>query len=170
MRAVNVGGYQVCKPSVLAKKLEEFAVVNVGAAGTFVVKARVSEQKLRKEIIHALGLDVQMMICSGQEVIELVRSKPFGAKLGKDVKGFVSVMKRAPRKPPDLPLDQPPGMWGVRVIAIEGLFALSLWRRLAGETMVYPNAVVEKKLGVAATTRNWNTIVSIARLLEEDGG
>jgi uncharacterized protein (DUF1697 family) len=63
-------------------------------------------------------------------------------------------------------VDQPKGSWGVRVIAVEGLFALSLWRRLEGETMVYPNAVVEKKFGVAATTRSWNTMEAVAAILE----
>jgi hypothetical protein len=31
--------------------------------------------------------------------------------------------------------------------------------------MVYPNAVVEKKFDVAATTRSWNTIVSVKEIL-----
>src|SRR5213075_1784043 len=135
MRAVNVGGYQVCKPSVLAKKLEEHSVINVGAAGTFVVKARVSEERLRKKIIEALGLEVEMMICSGEEVIELVKSKPFGSKLAKDMKGFVSILSKPLRKRPELPLDWPAGTWGVRVMDVRGKFALSLWRRLEGERM-----------------------------------
>jgi hypothetical protein len=31
---------------------------------------------------------------------------------------------------------------------------------------VYPNEVVEKKLGVSATTRNWNTIAAICKVLK----
>src|ERR1700704_5607440 len=37
-RAVNVGGYQKFQPGKLAKELAEFGVVNIGAAGTFVVR------------------------------------------------------------------------------------------------------------------------------------
>jgi uncharacterized protein (DUF1697 family) len=33
---------------------------------------------------------------------------------------------------------------------------------------LYPNAVVEKKFGVAATTRNWNTIEKVVKILRED--
>ena len=53
-----------------------------------------------------------------------------------------------------------------RVIAITGRFVLSL-RRL-GQT--YSNAVVEKHLGVPATTRNWNTIEAIRDILQPEVG
>jgi hypothetical protein len=32
--------------------------------------------------------------------------------------------------------------------------------------MLYPNAVVEQELGIAATTRTWDTFSKIHRLLE----
>jgi len=102
-----------------------------------------------------------------EDVIDLVKSKPFGKKLARNMKGFVSIIEHPLAEPPDLPVDQPKGDWGVRVIAVEGRFAMSLWRRLEGETMVYPNAVVEKKFGVAATTRSWNTIETVAKVLLE---
>jgi uncharacterized protein (DUF1697 family) len=166
MRAVNVGGYQKFQPAALARKLADLDVVNIGAAGTFVVRARVSKEALRKKMLAEMGFEPAMMLCAADDVIELVKSKPFGNKLARNVKGFVSIMERPLREPPDLPVDQPKGEWGVRVIAVEGRFALSLWRRLEGETMVYPNAVVEKKFGVAATTRSWNTILAVTQLLE----
>jgi uncharacterized protein (DUF1697 family) len=66
-------------------------------------------------------------------------------------------------KPP-LPLEQPAGAkWEARIVVVTGRFALSV-RRL-GQT--YSNAVVEKHLGVPATTRNWNTIETIREVLEK---
>ena len=164
MRAVNVGGYQKFQPAALAKKLAELDVVNIGAAGTFVVRARLSEKALRKKILAEMGFEPAMMVCPAEDVIDLVKSKPFGKKLARNMKGFVSIIEHPLAEPPDLPVDQPKGDWGVRVIAVEGRFAMSLWRRLEGETMVYPNAVVEKKFGVAATTRSWNTIETVAEI------
>jgi uncharacterized protein (DUF1697 family) len=169
MRAVNVGGYQKCRPAELAKGMADLGVVNVGAAGTFVVKRRVSEAALRKRMREGLGFEGEMMVCSEEEVMGLVKSKPFGAKLGKDVKGFVSVMERPLRKRPELPVDQPAGTWGVRVIEVRGRFAMSLYRRL-GKGMVYPNAVVEKKFEMAATTRGWDTVVRVGELLRAERG
>jgi len=34
----------------------------------------------------------------------------------------------------------------------------------------FPNAIVEKALGVSATTRNWNTVNKIVRLAEAIDG
>ena len=47
---------------------------------------------------------------------------------------------------------------------ITGQFVLCA--RRPGKKNLYPNAVVEKQLGVPATTRNWNTFVKIGQLLE----
>ena len=38
LRGVNVGGHRTFRPSVLARELGDYDVVNVGAAGTFVVR------------------------------------------------------------------------------------------------------------------------------------
>ena len=164
-RAVNVGGHQKFQPGKLANELEQFGVVNIGAAGTFVVRDKVSQTKLRDEILRRLPFKPELMICPAREVRALARGNWFGdAAAGKDVGRFVSVLPKAPRAKPPLPLDRPAGeKWEVRIVAITGRFVLSL-RRL-GQT--YSNAVVEKHLGVPATTRNWNTIETIRELLEK---
>ena len=53
-RAVNVGGHQTFQPGLLAKELADLEVVNIGAAGTFVVRQNVSAVKLRDEIVRRL--------------------------------------------------------------------------------------------------------------------
>ncbi len=47
LRGVNVGGHRTFRPSRLAQKLRDFDVVNVGAAGTFVVRQPGSREKFR---------------------------------------------------------------------------------------------------------------------------
>jgi hypothetical protein len=34
--------------------------------------------------------------------------------------------------------------------------------------MVYPNEVLEKKLAISATTRNWQTILKVHAILQTD--
>lgn len=167
-RAVNVGGHQKFQPSVLAKKLADFGVANIGAAGTFVVRGNVGPAKLRAEILRRLPFEPELMICSARDVLALIRSEPFrNEPAGKDMGRFVTVMQQSPRKLPPLPIEQPAGAkWEVRIIAVTGKFALSV-RRL-GET--YSNAVVEKHLGLPATTRNWNTIETIGKVLAHETG
>ena len=163
-RAVNVGGHQKFQPGVLAKALAEFGVVNIGAAGTFVVRENVSPARLRDEMLRRLPFRPELMICPARDVLALARGKWFEDEpAGKDVGRFASVLQKAPRAKPPLPIEQPAGgKWEVRIIAITGRFVLSV-RRL-GQT--YSNAVVEKHFGVPATTRNWNTIETIREILE----
>jgi len=70
-RAVNVGGYQTFQPGKLAKELAQFDVVNIGAAGTFVVREKLSDAKLRDEILGRLRFKPELMICSGRDVLAL---------------------------------------------------------------------------------------------------
>ena len=162
-RAVNVGGHQTFQPGALARELAEFGVVNLGAAGTFVVREPLGQATLRAEILRRLPFQPELMICPAREVLALARSEPFaGAPAGKEIGRFVSVMQKAPRARPRLPFDQPAGKWEVRIIGIVGRFALTV-RRL-GKT--YSNAVVEKSFGVPATTRNWNTIETLCEILK----
>ncbi len=165
-RAVNVGGHQTFQPGKLAKELAEFGVViNIGAAGTFVVRETVSETKLRDAILRRLSFKPELMICPARNVLALASGNWFdNAPAGKDVGRFVSILQKTPRATTRLPIEQPAGeKWEVRIVAITGRFALSV-RRL-GQT--YSNSVVEKHLGIPATTRNWNTIETIRVLLEK---
>ncbi len=166
LRGVNVGGRNAIRPSELAHELAEFDVVNIGAAGTFVVRKSVGQANLLSEILARLSYEPELMICRSSEVLALAANEPFAdAPTDKDVKRYVSVLAKAPKTPPSLPLARPTGdEWHVKVIAIWGRFVLSLHRRL-GRKLLYPNEVVEKEFG-AATSRNWNTITKICKILE----
>ena len=167
LRAVNVGGHQKLQPSVLAKKLAKFDVVNAGAAGTFVVRKAVDQTALRTEILRALPFKPEIMICAARDVITLVDKKPFGdTPPTKDVRQLITIMLKAPRSVPRLPLDQPAGKdWQARILSIHGRFAASLWRPQK-RAMLYPNAVIEKQFGIPATTRSWSAFSTIRKLLE----
>ncbi len=165
-----MGGHQKFHPRVLAKELAEFGVVNIGAAGTFVVRADVSQAKLRDEILRRLPFEPELMVCPARDVLALMRTDSFrDAPVGKDVQHFVSVMQKAPSRKaglPPLPISQPGGeKWEVRIVGITGRFALSL--RRPGRTGAYSNAVVERHLGIPATTRSWNTIAAICDVVEK---
>jgi uncharacterized protein (DUF1697 family) len=163
MRGVNVGGHKAFRPTLLVKELAHLGVINVGAAGTFVVPGRVAQRTIREEFVKRLPFETELMICRGSDVLDLAASEPFPES--KDLRRLVSAMSRQPGTPPRLPLCQPAGdRWEVKVVGVSGVFALSLWRRL-GKSFVDPNAVVEKGFGVRATTRNWNTIVKICEIL-----
>lgn len=167
LRGVNVGGHKTFKPSVLAAELSaDFEVTNVGAAGTFVVRRAESAASVRSAILARLGFEAAVMVCPADELLALFSSEPFGrAKPQAGQKRFVSVLEKALERPPRLPIERPPGKdWQVRVVRVEGPYVLSRWRR-TGERGIYPNEVVEKALGLSATTRGWETIAKLAKVL-----
>ena len=166
LRGVNVGGHRTFSPAALARALAELDVVNIAAAGTFVVRKKIAQAALKPAFVNALKFDAEMMIIPDREVLALFDADPFASEPGpKEAKRYVTVLAKPPAKVPELPLVQPAGnKWEVKVFAVRGRFALSYGRRL-GDRVFYPNPLVEKQLGVAATTRNWNTIEAIVRIL-----
>ena len=166
LRGVNVGGHKAFRPSVLAKEMAELDVASVGAAGTFVVRKKVSEAALRAEFERRLPFASEIMICKSGEIEKLVSVEPFARETNsQDIKHYVSILSKRPQTAPKLPISQPAGAeWQVKIIGLQGRFVLSLNRRL-GRTLVYPNEVVEKQFGVPATTRNWSTIEAIGAAL-----
>jgi uncharacterized protein (DUF1697 family) len=168
LRAANVGKHNRFQPSVLAKELAKFGVINVGAVGTFVVREEVSEATLRAAILRKLPFKCDAMICSAKEMLDLARENPFTDEKGEDIEAYATVMAKRPASLPKLPIYAPnEEKWEVKVVRIIGTAVLSLRRRLK-DGRFYPNQIVEKKYGVATTTRNWNTIQKVAKILEGD--
>ncbi len=165
LRGVNVGGHKTFQPSVLAKQLKDCDVVNIGAAGTFVVRNPISQAKLRAEFLRRLPFEAEIMICSGREIINAAAGNPFvGQPSGPDIVWFVSVLAKRPRGLPALPLILPADEWLLRLIAIQDRFAFGLYRRHM-RAISYLSQL-EKRMGMPVTTRNWNTILSIIKVLK----
>ena len=82
LRAVNVGGHNPFRPSILAKELSEYDVVNIGAAGTFVVRKAVSPEKFRSELLNRLPFPAEVMICEGRTLASLAANDPFAGETG----------------------------------------------------------------------------------------
>ena len=166
LRGVNVGGHRTFRPTVLARELApRLDVVNVGAAGTFVVRGRISQSDLRAEIVRRLPFEAEVMICSGSDVLRLASGDPFtGHATGPEIVRFVSLMAKRVTPPPALPLDLPrEGEWCLRVLACQGRFLVGLYRRQM-KAIGYLGRL-ETLFGVPLTTRSWNTILAIARIL-----
>jgi uncharacterized protein (DUF1697 family) len=166
LRGVNVGGHKTFQPSVLAKELADYDVVNIGAAGTFVVRKPISQAKLRAELLRRLPFVAEIMICSAQDIIRIVSDDPFaGESSGPEIVRFVSVLAKTSSALPTLPLLLPAGDdWLVKIVAVKSRYAFGLYRRNM-KTIGYLSQV-EKRLGVSATTRNWNTINAIVKILK----
>jgi len=170
LRGVNVGGYRTFRPSLLAKQLKPYDVVNVGAAGTFVIRKPVGQTKLRAELERRLPFAADVMICNGSDILRLAASDPFvGQPTDGSVIQFVSVLSKRRLPAPAIPLNLPPtGEWGLKVLSHQNRFVLGLYRRQM-KAISYLGKL-EKIFGVSVTTRNWNTILAIAEILKDTKG
>jgi hypothetical protein len=87
--------------------------------------------------------------------------------LGPKIVRFVSVLAKRLRTLPPLPLTLPSDNdWLVKIIAIQDRFVLGLYRRQM-RAITYLGKI-EKQFGVPVTTRNWNTIEKVAKILSQD--
>ncbi len=71
MRGVYVGGHRPFRPAAFAKELSAFDLINIGAAGTFIILKTVSEATLRAEFFRRLPLKAEFMICRARDLIDL---------------------------------------------------------------------------------------------------
>ena len=166
LRGINVGGHRTFRPSILAREMSDYDVVNVGAAGTFVVRKPGSRAKFRAALLRKLPFKAEVVLCDGRDLMRLETENPFAAERSpSDVVRFVSILSKAGGARATLPVTFPSeGPWLVRVLGSDGQFVFGMYRRHM-KTIGYLGQI-DKLYGVPATTRNWNTIVAIIRILK----
>lgn len=165
LRGVNVGGHRTFRPAVLARQLGHLDVVNVGAAGTLVVRRPVTRTALRAELARRLPFDAEAAICEGREILGALARSPFAAQRARaDQVRFVSILLRRPRAAPPMPARLPSsGTWLVKILAAENRFVFGVYRRHM-QTIGYLGKL-DRVCGGPVTTRNMNTMDAVARLL-----
>jgi len=167
LRGVNVGGHRTFRPTTLAEQLKHLDAVNIGAAGTFVIRQPVTRAHLRAELARRLPFDTEIIICQGREIVRLMSHNHFAHQpVRPDIVRFVSVLSRRPRLTPSLPMRFPSGgKWLLKVLARDNRFVFGVYRRHL--KVISYLGTVDRLFGVPVTTRNWNTITAIARALDQ---
>ena len=171
LRGINVGGHRRFRPSVLAKELSVYDVVNVGAAGTLVVRKPGSRAKFLAELRRKLPLDTVVAFCTASELLQFELENPFGAKssgaksASPDVVQFVSILSKTGRGKVPLPAVIPQsGEWFVRIMGSKKRLVFGHYRRHM-KTIGYLGRI-DELFGAPATTRSWSTICSVLRILK----
>ena len=169
LRGVNVGGHRTFRPSAFAARLKHLGAVSIGAAGTFVIRRPVSRATLRAELARGLPFEAQVVICEGREIIRLMAD--VGLRHGRVPRGavrFVSVLSRRPRTAPPMPMHLPStGRWLVKFVARDGRYVLGLYRR--DMRVIGYLGALDRIFGAPSTTRNWNTIAAVCKVLAARG-
>jgi uncharacterized protein (DUF1697 family) len=173
LRAVNVGGRGVPMASLRAM-LDDLGCKNPrtllqSGNAVFAMKTKTSaaalEEKLEDEAQRRFGMMVAVMLRTAAEWTAIIAHNPF-ADAAKDHPGYLHVMafKGAPTPAAVAALRETykgPELFGV--IGRDGYF---FYPEGMGRSKL-TNALIERKLGVAGTARNWNTVLKLAALAAE---
>ena len=77
LRGINVGGHRTFRPATLARQLKHLDAVNIGAAGTFVIRQPATQAQLRAELASRLPFNTAITICQGREIVRLMSHNHF---------------------------------------------------------------------------------------------
>ena len=168
LRGVNVGGHRTFRPTKLAEALKHFGTINIGAAGTLIIRHPMTQAEARAEVARLLPFVAEIVVCRGREIVNLLSKDPFeGQSVRPDVVRFVSVLSQRPRLAPSMPVQFPSsGPWLMKILARRNRFVIGMYRRHM-KVIGYLGAL-DRLYGVPVTTRNWNTIAAIARALHNN--
>ena len=166
LRGINVGGHRKFRPSVLARELSAYDVVNVGATGTLIVRKPGARAKFIAELRGKLPFEAEVAFCNGTDLVRLEAENPFGPEPSSpDVVRFVSILSKTVRDKVSVPIAIPEtGEWFVRIIAAKNRLVFGVYRRHM-KTIGYLGQI-DNLFGVPATTRSWKTILSVLRILK----
>jgi uncharacterized protein (DUF1697 family) len=166
LRGVNVGGHRTFRPTVLAQQLKHYDVVNIGAAGTFVVRKPVTQGKLRAAFKEKLPFNTAITIIDGRKIIRMKTDNPYLYQTAPpEVTRFVSFLSGRPQSEPQIPMNFPDSKkWLLRILSRKDRFIFGFYRR--DRKVINYLGHLDGLFGVPVTTRNWNTVTAIIHVLE----
>jgi uncharacterized protein (DUF1697 family) len=121
-------------------------------------------QRIRSRVCALTGEQSTVVFRSARQVQALVKAAPFTTfESDRTLKLYAVCLAEKPRTIPRFPWAEPAER--LEAIGIKGLDVLIVSRRKPSGFYGFPNQFVESVLGVAATSRNWNTVIKIAQLI-----
>jgi uncharacterized protein (DUF1697 family) len=178
LRAINVGGHAVVKMDQIKRAFIEAGCEDaktVIQSGNVIFRAPGNApaglfQRVQENLHHLMGHAVTVMFRKESEIARIVRLRPFdGIRQETESKRYVTFLHSRPTVCLRLPFISEKEALEVFRLSDREAFVVS-WRILGKAMYGFPNKIIEKELGVLATTRNWSTVMRIADLLDEGAG
>ena len=167
LRGINVSGQKIIKMQDLALLFKSFGFKHVKTylqtgnvlfdsdETDFAKIVKIIDEGIYKE----LGYKVTVILRTKQELLDIVESEPFKNYDG-DVKYYLTFLSEESQQPPTLPVRM--NEVENEVFKIEDNIVYTVGFNVKGR-YGFPNVFIERKFGVPATTRNWNTILRILK-------
>ncbi len=165
-----MAGHKVIKMDDLRQCFESMRFKNVRTyiqSGNVIFESMESNtvklcKTIEKGLTKSFGHEISVFIRTHGELQTIARQNPF-KKITTHAKSkmFVTFVSEEVKPKPNVPLYST--RKDVEIIAVKRKDLFSLSHEVNGR-FGFPNLFREKEFGVAATTRNWNTITKLAAL------
>lgn len=169
LKGINVGGNHIIKMAELKAMFEKMGLMSVRTfiqSGNVVfespAKAAALKKKIESGLKKSVGYEVIVVIRTKVELEKIIKDYPFGRVKGhKECRINVGFLETAPDKPAIKELEMlntDKEMFLVRGDNLYHLCRTGFAESLAGKN------IIERKLKVKATVRNWNTVNKILNI------
>ena len=166
-RGINISGQRIIKMQDLVKLFESFGFNNVKTylqTGNVLFDSEETDSTKIIKIIdygifNKLGYKVTVILRTKRELLDIVDSNPFKYYEG-DIKYYITFLAEKSKQPPTLPIRM--NEIENEIFKYENNIVYTVGFNVKGR-YGFPNVFIEKKFGVPATTRNWNTILRILK-------
>ncbi|MCB9786900.1 MAG: DUF1697 domain-containing protein [Deltaproteobacteria bacterium] len=170
LRAINVGGRNRVPMAELRALLGELGLGEVRTlkqTGNVVFqsdreRAAGLEAMLEDAVAERMGVRTDFFVRSAAQWREIVAANPFPEAAERDPGHLVMLaLKRAPEVDAVAALEA--AISGRELVRADGAHLYAWYRDGIGRSKL-TNALIERKLGVSSTGRNWNTVLALAEL------
>jgi uncharacterized protein (DUF1697 family) len=171
LRGVNVGGNNRVPMAHLRELMQELGYEDVRThlqSGNAVFTADTAPEQAAQEIegrlAQSLGLGVRVLVRTAEELARVVSANPLPEAVAEPSRLLVTFLS-VPPDPERLreldPADFEPDLFGF------GEREIYVWCPEGVRTIKLSYAFFEKRFGVVATARNWNTVTKLLELARE---
>jgi uncharacterized protein (DUF1697 family) len=170
LRAVNVGGRNLVPMSELCDLFGSLGFTSVKSllqSGNVIFDTdrqadETIESMLEAQTAKRFGVAVDYMVRSAQELGKAIASNPFPAEAEKDPAHLLVLFLKEAAPAKNVRVLEAT-IQGPERIQAKGKQLYAVYPEGVGRSKL-TNALIEKKLGVRGTGRNWNTVLKLAAL------
>ncbi len=172
LRGINLGGRRKVAMADLRELVADLGYVDVRThlqSGNVVFgadtrSAATVEKALEQAIASTLRMDVRVVVRSAKQLAAVVAANPFESTADDPARYLVVFLEKA--VPASWVASVDPESFAPETLAVAGK-ELFLWLPGGVNDSPLGKAVLTKKLGGAATARNWRTVTRLAEMASE---
>lgn len=168
IRGINVGGHKQVKMADVKTMCEKLGLSDVRThlqSGNVVFRTSRSDRaKLAVELQKGLGVEARVILRTAAELRKAIEANPMPEAAKTTPSGFIVMF--LDEKPPAKAMQALRDAYsGPEELQLHGTELYIHYTDGMGRSKL-TNALIERKLGVAGTARNWNTVTKLLEMAE----